>query len=336
MSKNIVVCCDGTGNEFGPNNTNVVSMYNPIVRDEDQVAYYDPGIGTFSIFGRTLGKKIGTTLGQAFGYGLKENIEDAYRYLMDRYVPGDRLFLFGFSRGAFTVRALAGMLHKVGLLQKGSVNLVQYASDIYNTHDNADVAEGFKETYCHPCPVHFIGVWDTVGSLGMLLGKSFFDDRLNPSVSHAYHAMSIDERRRKFPVSIWDEEAIGPDQNVVQVWFAGVHSDVGGYYEERGLSDIALIWMLESAERHGLQLIPGWKEHLSPDPCGAIHESYKGMWRIWPPTKRKIPAGAKVHESVLIRIRDVEEYEPNLPDDHVVVPMSAKASARHQEAANHA
>jgi len=319
MSTNIVVCCDGTGNEFGAHNTNVVSMYNPIIRDPDQVAYYDPGIGTFSIFGRTLGKKVGTTLGQAFGYGLRENIEDAYQYLMDRYEPGDKLYLFGFSRGAFTVRALAGMLHKVGLLQKGSVNLVPYATAVYNTKDNHDVAEGFKETYCHHCPIHFIGVWDTVGSLGAFYGKQFFDDRLNAEVTHAYHAMSIDEKRRKFPVSMWDEEHLAPGQNVVQVWFAGVHSDVGGSYQESGLSDIALVWMLENAEKHGLRLNERWQSGFKPDPLGAIHESRKGAWKVWRPAERNIPEGARIHESVVIRAREVEEYEPVLPKTHVVV-----------------
>jgi uncharacterized protein (DUF2235 family) len=319
MSKNIVVCCDGTGNEFGDHNTNVVSMYAPIVRDSDQVAYYDPGIGTFSIFGRTLGKKVGTTLGLAFGYGLRENIEDAYQYLMDRYEPGDKLYLFGFSRGAFTVRALAGMLHKVGLLQKGSVNLVPYATEVYNIRDNDQIAQGFKETYCHTCAIHFIGVWDTVGSLGTLLGKQFYDDRLNTEVSHAYHAMSIDEKRRKFPVSIWDENHLAPGQNVVQVWFAGVHSDVGGSYKERGLSDVALVWMLENAERHGLQLNQGWKDALGPDPLGEMHESRKGAWKVWRPVERTIPEGARIHESVLIRAREVEDYEPILPEKYVVV-----------------
>jgi uncharacterized protein (DUF2235 family) len=111
-------------------------MFTPIVRDADQVAYYDPGIGTLSIFDRVLGKRIGAILGQGFGWGLRDNIEDAYLYLMDRYQPGDRVFLFGFSRGAFTARCLAGMLHKIGLLQKGSVNLIAYASSVrtWKTH----------------------------------------------------------------------------------------------------------------------------------------------------------------------------------------------------------
>ena len=318
MGKNIVVCCDGTGNEYGNNNTNVVDMFTPVVRDADQLAYYDPGIGTFSIFGRVLGKKIGAVLGQAFGSGLTENIEDAYLYLMDRYQPGDRVFLFGFSRGAFTVRALAGMLNKVGLLQKGSVNLIPYASSIYSTHDNARVAAGFKETYCHECSPYFIGVWDTVGSLGYWFGKEFSDERLNKNVPHAYHAISIDEKRKKFPVSIWEENDLPPDQNIVQAWFAGVHSDVGGSYEERGLSDIALIWMLENAEKQGLKLKEGWKDKLNPDPLGKLHESRTGLWRLWPAAVRQIPEGAKIHTSVLTR-KEKGGYNPALPSNYIAI-----------------
>ena len=127
MPKNIIICCDGTGNEYGQQNTNVVKLYEAIVRDEQQIAFYDPGVGTFSILGRELGRRVGIGLGKAFGAGVQRNIEDAYRYLMDRYEPQDKLFLFGFSRGAFTVRALAGMLNRCGLLEKGSMNLVPYA-----------------------------------------------------------------------------------------------------------------------------------------------------------------------------------------------------------------
>ncbi len=319
MAKNIVVCCDGTGNEYGSNNTNIVDMYEPIVRDQDQIAYYDPGIGTFSIFGREFGKSIGILLGQAFGYGLTENIEDAYVYLMDRYEPGDRVFLFGFSRGAFTVRALAGMLHKVGLLQKGSNNLIPYASSVYNTRGNGPIAEGFKKTYCHECKPYFIGVWDTVASLGLWLGKEFFDDRLNRDVTNAYHAIAIDEKRKKFPVSLWDETELAPGQNVQQVWFAGVHSDVGGWYDERELSNITLIWMLENAEKHGLRLKQGWRDRLHGDPLGAIHESRTGMWRIWPSVTRKIPEGAKIHKSVLIRTQGMPDYTPQLPTQYIEV-----------------
>ena len=119
MSKNIVICYDGTGNEYGEHNTNVVRTFEAIVRDKKQIGFYDPGVGTISFIGRTLGRKIGTLMGKAFGYGFTENIEDGYEYVMENFVPGDRLFVFGFSRGAFTARCLAGMVCKVGILQKG-------------------------------------------------------------------------------------------------------------------------------------------------------------------------------------------------------------------------
>lgn len=310
---NIVVCCDGTGNSYGANNTNVVDLYASIVRDDDQIANYDPGVGTFSVFGRILGAKVGVLMGKAFGFGLTENIEDAYRYLMDRYQPDDKLFLFGFSRGAYTARALAGMLNKVGLLQKGSVNLIPYASDLYNTRNNDQIAAGFKKTYCNECKPHFVGVWDTVGSLGWWYGKKFFNTRLNKDVRHAYQAISIDEKRKKFPISIWEEEALEPGQNVEQVWFAGVHSDIGGWYTERDLSDIALIWMLENAHREGLRLKDGWRDRLNPKAQGMIHESRSGFWRIWRPAIRKIPDGANIHTSVLKRIEADKRYRPRLP-----------------------
>ena len=204
MAKNIVVCCDGTGNEYGSNNTNVVKLYEAIVRDRDQAAFYDPGVGTFSFLGRTLGRRVGRTLGKAFGAGLQQNIEDAYRFLMDRYEPGDRLYLFGFSRGAFTVRALAGMLNLCGLLQRGSLNLVPYASRIYNDRARHAMAPGFKQTYCHDCRPHLIGVWDTVGSMGWFWGRKFFDSTLNHDVKYGYHAVSIDEQRQKFPANMWE------------------------------------------------------------------------------------------------------------------------------------
>ncbi len=130
MPKNIIICSDGTGNEFGETNTNVVGVFKAIVRNQEQVAFYDPGVGTFDVLGRTIGKKVGYLMGFAFGWGVQKNIEDAYEYLMNQYEPGDHVYLFGFSRGAFTVRSLAGMLTKCGLLQKGSKNLLPYASEM--------------------------------------------------------------------------------------------------------------------------------------------------------------------------------------------------------------
>ncbi|MYC66699.1 MAG: DUF2235 domain-containing protein [Acidobacteriia bacterium] len=321
MAKNIVVCCDGTGNEYGSNNTNVVKLYEAIVRDRDQAAFYDPGVGTFSFLGRTLGRRVGRTLGKAFGAGLQQNIEDAYRFLMDRYEPGDRLYLFGFSRGAFTVRALAGMLNLCGLLQRGSLNLVPYASRIYNDRARHGMAPGFKRTYCHDCRPHLIGVWDTVGSMGWFWGRKFFDSTLNHDVKYGYHAVSIDEQRKKFPANMWSEDARADHQTIEQVWFAGVHSDVGGWYTDAGLSDIALEWMLNRAEARGLRLRPDWRARLSPDPAGRLHVSRAGFWRLWRPAPRTIPEGARIHRSVLARMDDPAlGYAPgNLPGRYEVV-----------------
>ena len=322
MPQNIVICCDGTGNEYGLHNTNVVKLYEAIVRDANQTAFYDPGVGTFSILGRRLGRPVGIILGKAFGYGLRQNIEDAYRYLMDRYEPGDRLFLFGFSRGAYTARALAGMLYRCGLLQKGSINLLPYVSRIYHSGDPDNIAAGFKKAYCHECRPHCIGVWDTVGSLGWFLGRTFFDATLNRDVRYAYHAVSIDERRKKFPVSLWHEEKKARDQIIEQVWFAGVHSDVGGSYPESGLSDFALKWMLERAEAQGLRLREDWCDALAPDPSACLHNSRSGWWRLWPPASRRIAEGALVHWSVMARMNDEKlSYQPtNLPPkDHCTV-----------------
>ena len=172
MGKNIVVCCDGTGNSYGMHNTNVVGVFDAIVKDDKQLGFYDPGVGTFSTLGRNSGRLVGKVLGKGFGWGLQDNIEDAYEYLMNCYERGDKIYLFGFSRGAYTARSLGGMLQKCGLLEKGSRNLLPYVSEVYNTPDNRAVAGGFKQTFCQPCAPYFIGVWDTVASLGYFFGKT--------------------------------------------------------------------------------------------------------------------------------------------------------------------
>ena len=126
------------------------------------------------------------------------------------------------------------------------------------------------------------------------------------------NVISIDEKRKKFPISIWDEDHLEPNQDIVQAWFAGVHSDVGGWYEQRTLSNITLIWMLENAQNHGLRLRDGWKEGPDPDPLGEIHESRSGLWRLWRPAIRKIPEGAKIHTPVLTRMNANKGYNPRL------------------------
>ena len=151
-----------------------------------------------------------------------------------------------------------------GLLQKGSLNLVPYASRIYNDRARHEMAPGFKRTYCHDCRPHLIGVWDTVGSMGWFWGRKFFDSTLNHDVKYGYHAVSIDEQRKKFPANMWREDVKADHQTIEQVWFAGVHSDVGGWYTDASLSDIALVWMLNKAQARCLRLRPHWRGRLSP------------------------------------------------------------------------
>jgi uncharacterized protein (DUF2235 family) len=202
-SKNIVICCDGTANEYaldiehglanvkeinpnddGDMNTNVVKLFGYLKKNtpKTQVAYYDPGVGTW-------GGKFKKKAEQAIGIGITRNIKEAYRFLMDRYYEGDTIFLFGFSRGAYTVRSLAGFINKCGLLTRGSENLVDYAYELYTTKNNSLIAEGFKQNFSRPCQIYFIGIWDTVAALAPpLIYHAFHDATLNENVNFAYYS----------------------------------------------------------------------------------------------------------------------------------------------------
>ena len=318
--KNIVICCDGTGNEFGRNNTNVVLTYMLAEKDERQVVYYDPGVGTGGWEYEEEGGGLRAKADQATGRGLQKNVEDAYRYLMTRYSPGDHVYLFGFSRGAFTVRSLAGMLHKCGLLRDDAGNFVEYAGKMYNSPDVDEVAREFRTVFGMPCPVHFVGVWDTVDSLVMNAGKRFHDATLNPEVSNGFHAVAIDEVRRDFPPFLWDGTP-ADNQTIEQVWFAGVHADVGGWYDERGLANVALHWMLGKAIACGLRVDEGKLAAYAPNPHDLAHESFDGFWRLRGRKTRAIPPGAKIHFSVRERMaRAANDYRPrNLPDEYETV-----------------
>ncbi|MDA0689988.1 MAG: DUF2235 domain-containing protein [Proteobacteria bacterium] len=321
--KNIVICCDGTGNEFGENNTNVVETYALSKKTNSQIVFYDPGVGTgdWEYSDGPDNGSLKSKMDQATGEGLQNNVNDAYAYLMETYEEGDKLFLFGFSRGAFTVRSLAGMLYKCGLLHPDNDNLIGYAAKLYNTEGNIKIAHEFKKTFSRKCSVHFIGVWDTVSSLVMNAGKKWHNSSLNPEASHGYHAVSIDEKRKDFPPCLWDETDLAPNQTIEQVWFAGVHSDVGAWYPERGLSNIALHWMLTQARRHGLQVNTAELNKREQNPNDELHNSFTGIWKIRGTYKRQIPEGAKIHESVFIRKRrPTNKYKPtNLPANYIVV-----------------
>lgn len=308
------MCLDGTGNDYGIHKTNVVRVAELAEYSDNQLLYYDPGVGTVNFFGESFKNLLMYYLGKAFGWGIRTNINEAYNFLMENYEEDDRIYLFGFSRGAYTARALAGMLYKCGLLRKGNQNLLPYVSNIYHTKDNMDIAREFKKGLCRECSVHFIGVWDTVEARGFLRKKKIFMNAdLNPEVNFGYHALSIDEKRRTFKPFLWNEDAKTDEQVIEQVWFAGVHSNIGGWYDERGLSDITLKWMLEKAIEQGLIVKNNWKNSVNPKHDDIIHNSRTGLWKLWPTYDRIIPNGALIHSSVQERMQALPEYQPNLP-----------------------
>lgn len=368
MSKNIVVCCDGTDNQFSGCQTNVVRLFKCAKNiPGEQVAYYDPGVGTMAapgLYGK-IAKRASVLLGLAFGFGFSQNVEDAYEFLMQTYEPGDQVYLFGFSRGAFTVRALAGMLHAVGLLRPNTENLIPYARRYWRdsySDTGREVAADFKRTLARECKPHFVGVWDTVSSVGWISNfKTFPYTRHNPDIAIFRHAVSIDERRCFFRQNLFEADL--PTQDVKNVWFAGVHSDVGGGYpyDEIGLSQIAFEWMANEALQAKLQLDedllavelgrevkPDVPRCSPPNPAGPLHESLSGFWWVceflprkrwdaesrqyhWilrPAMPRTILDGADVHASVPDRMKLVADYRPvNLPQNYKVVGQSGNPPA---------
>ena len=251
MGRNLVVCLDGTGNEIGANLSNVLKLFRVLEKGPDQLVYYNPGVGTIGRPGwwTQLRQKAREVLGLALAVGLDDNLLHAYAWLCRTYEEGDRIYLFGFSRGAYTARTLAGFIHLCGLLGPDQLNLCGYALVAYKrSGDEGDMSIG--ETFqrvagARRVVIRFIGVWDTVSSVLVPRARTLFIPtkqtlpftRSNPSVETFRHAISIDERRRMFRLNHWkDDKGSVPDPagtvRTKQTWFAGVHSDVGGGYPE--------------------------------------------------------------------------------------------------------
>ncbi|UCE38833.1 MAG: DUF2235 domain-containing protein [Thermoplasmata archaeon] len=314
MSKNIIVFSDGTGQEGGKgHNTNIYKLFNMIEdRTSEQIAFYDRGLGTGW---RKITGKVG-------GMGISKNIMECYEFIFENYTAGDHIYLFGFSRGAATVRSLSGFIHLFGILPKSRPELIRRAYKIYKIPDDdrrEKKAEEFIDKH-HTmwCRIRFLGVWDTVAALGIpfksiavILDKvpffrhRFHNFRLSPSVENAYHALALDEERLTFHPVLWDREK-AEYQTMKQVWFCGVHTDVGGGYKEQELSDIPLVWIIQMAVRHGLKIYPKHNIMINQDINGIMHDSRKDFpknlfrkkVRFW---NMKTHGKPTIHESVLER-----------------------------------
>jgi len=328
MPKKIILCADGTWNtphgvEVSVNDTNVRKIYSALVDDATQQPFYDSGVGTN-------GTPIDHLIGGALGEGLFRKIQDLYRFLTSAWETGDEIYLFGFSRGAYTVRSLAGLIARFGVPTMSlDDQVVERIFSAYRERDEtkrAALKVQLQSQYgLVDVGVRMLGVWDTVGSLGIpgvffeMLNErkyGFLDTTLHPNVQGAFHAVSIDERRIQFMPTLWtypDGTERTKDAQVEQVWFSGVHGDVGGGYSPSDLSDITLAWMMRRAMECGLVFKPGvLTQYLPVDPkkvTGLAHDEWKLIpWGI--PRHRTVPPESVMADSVQARLTGLPEYTP--------------------------
>lgn len=351
----IVICCDGTGNrpdqeeEGSPATTNVWKIYRGLACDEAQVTWYQAGVGsdtsstarqarrTHRVL-ETVGAETGATLAAlgsrllqmfegGFGVGVSEGIIRGYSEIVRQYRPGDRIYLVGFSRGAFTARCIAGVISRAGLLRAENVRYAAEVVQLYRMGDKPSDPMTLRSDMFHSdVRIEVLGVFDTVASLGVPLwgwwfrvfpiwkNAAFATDPA-PSCRFVYHALAMDERRSQFFPTLFDPPGAAADTVLEQRWFRGAHADIGGGYAATGLSDIALGWMMDALERHGLRFRADAREGVRPDPLARMHDelsrnpSWKlfGSWPRWHP----VPGGdvaprtgrhaSDLHESVITR-----------------------------------
>ena len=346
LGRNIVLCFDGTWNrDDGEQPTNVVKTSRALAprtaSGVEQLRYYDRGVGT---------GRFDRVRGGVLGLGLALNVEQAYVWLSGHYRSGDRLYLFGYSRGAYTARSLAGLIGLCGIpaldrcVAAGRLvrDMAFEGMSIYRLPGGArrrERAARFAEVWSFSgagsvdsaavsgpsgCTVHFVGVWDTVGALGVPISglywmgarrRRFHDVGLGRHIGHACHAIAVDEQRRPFAPTLWRSAPV-PVQPVEQLWFPGVHGDVGGGIRRPALSDGALLWMWSKAWGAGLGFRPADVGAVKPDPFGVQGESLSIAYRLWGPYDRPIGersvegraafAGEAVHFSAVRRLEGTE------------------------------
>ncbi len=392
--RRIVVLLDGTSNEVSEDRTNVLRLYGTLQKNDDQLVYYDPGVGTFgaaNAWSYTY-RKAHEVWGLATGWGLDQNVKEAYRFLAETYSDGkpggtaDEIYLFGFSRGAYTARVLAGFIHAIGLMAPINLNLLDYAYQAYksvsDTRENDDRDERdptlnpFAEVRLYERilqprrpAIRCLGLFDTVATViekGRALPRlrTHAFTKTNRSVEAVRHAVAIDERRTMFRPQLWPaggdywggpfKRSVARQQDVKEVWFTGVHGDIGGGYSEKQsrLAKIPLQWMINETRAMGLkyktrtinEIVLGKnsaKDYVAPDPLARPNVSMTAGWkpleylprRVSPhrPTTRGsalgwyvplsepriIPEGAAIHKSVFKRRGgNYDLDQPNIPEDH--------------------
>lgn len=365
MGKRIVVCCDGTGNEIKENQSNVLKFYRVLKESEDQIGFYDPGVGTISnssAWNRLKNRSRGV-FGLATGNGLDTNVLDAFQFLVRHYKPGDDIYLLGFSRGAHTIRVLAGFINMIGILHPHQEHLSSYALTAYkqsNTIDEFDIAWRVQEVLdTQRATIRFMGCWDTVASVIVPRPDRFYLPSLealpftseNPCVQVFRQACAIDERRRMFRLSRWKQPQPyksnpfinldkADEQDIRQVWFSGVHADIGGGYPEQssGPAKYPLEWMANEARAHGLEfretmvkrlvkgqnpsnVQPGSKrDYVEPSVKASLHDSMTFWWK----PLEYLPKKTKWHDNPVTK-KSGGFYFPLkerrfVPDDAIIHP----------------
>ena len=386
MPKNIVILMDGTSNEISTDRTNILRLYGTLEKSERQLVYYEPGVGTFGAENAWLRfwRKAVEIWGLATGWGLDQNVKEAYSFLVRNYNNGhrkgqkssgrDNIFIFGFSRGAYSARVLAGFIHALGLLEQRNLNLVDFAYRAYK-RIGENKGDSFAEIRLYERllvpdrpPIKLLGLFDTVASViehgryGPRLRSHAFT-KTNPSVEVIRHAVAIDERRTMFRPQLWPEggqyrgnpfnQTATKLQDVREVWFSGVHGDVGGGYPEAQaeLAKIPLAWMIEKTEQFGIhyktqtvnEIVLGQnpaKHYVKPREEAEIHNSMNWAWAILEFLPRMHPAGSqrrsivgfsipfferraivansRIHRSVIHRINAPTRPPPNIPSNYQI------------------
>ena len=328
--RRIIVCNDGTWNSPDDEDrgkvkpTNITKLSRGIKPVDSngvsQIVFYDEGVGT------GWGQKL---VGGITGKGLSENILEAYRFISHNYNEGDELYLFGFSRGAYTSRSLSGFIGQAGILKKDDVFYLEHIYELYKAENSKTKIQKFirdKKIDSFPARIKMLGVFDTVGALGIpfgglnkvlagldLIEYQFHDVKLSQIVDHAYHALAVDERRVPFEPTLWSGKT-AKTKEMEQRWFIGVHSNIGGGYNPDGLANLALKYMADKAQALGIELDHGYLNHFGGSFKSKLRESMTLKYRVLGEHIRPISLNDKscqvIDESVHSRMNHNPKYKP--------------------------